>query len=68
MRSAWFRLLGHAVVVLAAALKYYPVTLLILAWRERWPRCVMNIVLALACQCRLKSPQKCRLKIPHFVA
>jgi hypothetical protein len=20
------------------------------------------------CQCRLKSPQKCRLKIPHFVA
>ena len=22
----------------------------------------------LVCQCRLKSPQKCRLKIPHFVA
>jgi hypothetical protein len=21
-----------------------------------------------SCQCRLKSPQKCRLKIPHFVA
>jgi Skp family chaperone for outer membrane proteins len=21
-----------------------------------------------ACQCRLKSPQKCRLRIPHFVA
>ena len=22
----------------------------------------------MVCQCRLKSPQKCRLKIPHFVA
>ena len=48
MRSPWLRLSGQAVVVLAAALKYYPVTLMALALRERWPRCLAFTALSLA--------------------
>ena len=47
LRSSSLRLLGHIVVVLAAALKFYPVTLLILASRERWLRCVIVTALSL---------------------
>jgi hypothetical protein len=47
LRSGWPRLLGYAAIVVAAALKFYPVTLLILAWREPWPRCLMILALSL---------------------
>jgi hypothetical protein len=47
-RSAGLRLLGHGVTVLAAALKLYPLTLLILAWREQWPRGLVIMALAVA--------------------
>jgi hypothetical protein len=47
LRSAGLRLLGIAFAVLAAALKFYPVTLLILAWRERWLRCLSIVAFSL---------------------
>jgi len=53
LRSSLLRLLGHAIVVLAAALKFYPVTLLILVSRERWLRCLtvatLSLTLLVAC-------------------
>jgi hypothetical protein len=58
VRSSWLRLSGYLVVVLAAALKFYPVTLLILAWRERWPRCLMIIALSLAGLAACLLPEK----------
>lgn len=47
LRSSRLRRLGHAFAVLGAVLKFYPLTLLILAWRERWSRCVVIVVLSL---------------------
>jgi hypothetical protein len=46
-RSTGLRLLGIAFAVLAAALKFYPITLLILAWRERWLRCLSIVTFSL---------------------
>jgi hypothetical protein len=47
MRSAEIRPFGIAVAVLAAGLKVYPVVILILAWRERWARCLVLAALAM---------------------
>jgi hypothetical protein len=46
MRGPRLRLLGHALGVLAAALKFYPVMVLTLACRERWPRGLTILVAA----------------------
>jgi hypothetical protein len=61
LRSQWTRLLGYACIVVAAALKFYPVTLLVLAWRERWPRCLIVVALSIAALAACLLPEKADL-------
>jgi hypothetical protein len=47
LQSGWPRLLGYLCIVFAAVLKFYPVTLFVLAWREPWLRGLLIVALAL---------------------
>lgn len=48
LRESYSRTAGYAIILLAAALKYYPIVLLILALREPPRRCLMVIGAAIA--------------------
>jgi hypothetical protein len=61
-RPGALRCAAHGVIVLAAALKFYPAALLALAWRERWPRALALLVLALAALAACLLPDAASLR------
>lgn len=57
-QSARLRLGGQLLIIVASALKFYPVTLLILNWRERWPRCLGIVALSLLALAACLLPER----------
>lgn len=68
IQSQRLRLLSYPLIVLAASLKFYPVTLMILVWREHWLRCLLIVTLSVAGIAACLLPDKDDLlRVLHMV-